>query len=214
MHKRVHIVPLSKLVHASPTKWEKLLREIEEGKLRAFKYYLPLREAIVQFCRKKGLDRNRIVTQMSSRARATSGKRGDKIARDNEEAFRVFEGSFFPEIQKFKHDFLRDEHVGVPFADAVVIFGHPHLEVLDSHGRDRFVVLHAADWKPEELRAYLDLLSEIVQMRFDKPPSSIWCMNLRTGKEEKVRPSSRLRHKCETAARLYSRFISAMESEA
>ena len=38
-------------------------------------------------------------------------------------------------------------------------------------------------------------------------------MNLRTGKEERVRDRPRLRSKCETAARLYSRLISAMESE-
>ena len=81
MSERVHILPLSKLVHASPTKWEKLLREIEEGKVRAYKYYLPLREAITMFCRKGGHDRDRIVAQMVARARANGGKRGDDCSR-------------------------------------------------------------------------------------------------------------------------------------
>lgn len=89
MPTRVHILPLSKLVHASPTKWEKLLRDIEEGKVRAFKYYLPLREAVVLFCRKRGQDKERIVTQMMARARGAGGKRGERVAHDNEAAFRI-----------------------------------------------------------------------------------------------------------------------------
>jgi hypothetical protein len=74
-------------------------------------------------------------------------------------------------------------------------------------------MLHAADWEVNELRAYLDLLSFLINKRFNKAASSIWCMNLRTGKDEIVRESVRLRAKCEGAARLYGRFVSAMESE-
>ena|SRR5579872_6331283 len=212
MTQRVHILPLSKLVHASPTQWEKVLREIEEGKVRAYKYYLPLREAIVVFCRKGGHDRDRIVSQMVARARANGAKRGETCARDNEAAFRVFESDFFPKIHSFKRDFLRDDHPGCAFAN-LAIFGHPHLEVVDRKKKDRLVVLHAADWDHDELRSYLDLLSVIVEKRFGKDAEALWCMNLRTGREEKVRPSIRLRSKCETAARLYSRFIEAMGSE-
>ena len=40
---RVHILPLSKLVHTSPVRWERLLRDLEDGKPRAYKYYQPLR---------------------------------------------------------------------------------------------------------------------------------------------------------------------------
>jgi hypothetical protein len=212
MPQRVHILPLSKLVHASPTKWEKLLKEIEEGKVRAYKYYLPLREAIAMFCRKGGQERDRIAAQMVARARASGGKRGDMIARDNEAAFRVFESDFFPKIRSFKRDFLRDEHPGCEFG-GLTIFGHPHLEVVDHKGQDRLAVLHAADWDRDELRAYLDLLSVIIEKRFAKDAEALWCMNLRTGREERVRRSVRLRTKCETAARLYARFIEAMGSE-
>ena len=54
-------------------------------------------------------------------------------------------------------------------------------------------MLHAADWDHKELKAYLDLLSFIVAHRFDKEPASIWCMNLRTGKDEVVTESPRMR---------------------
>lgn len=212
MPPRVHILPLSKLVHASPTRWEKLLTDIEEGKTRAYKYYLPLREAVVLFCRKQGEDRERIIRQMIARARGTDAKRGDKIAGANEAAFRVFESAFYPRIQKFQRDFLRDDHPGCAFA-GLNIFGHPHLEVIDEHGQERFVVLHASDWTSEELAAYLDLLSILIDRRFGKGPASIWCVSLRTGKDERVRSSSRLRARCENAARLYSRLITAMETE-
>ena len=213
MKPRVHILPLSKLVHASPAGWEKLLRDVEDGKVRAFKYYLPLREAAIKLCRKKGNERDRILAQMITRARSSGGRLGDRIASDNEKAFRVFEEVFFPRIRRFKRDFLRDGHPGVTFADAVTIFGHPHLEVIDDSGQERLVVLHAAEWKPDELRAYLDLLSVIVEKRFGRDASSIWCMNLRRGTEERVSTSRRLRTKCENAAKLYGRLISAMTSE-
>ena len=208
---RVHILQLSKLVHTSPVRWEKLLRDLEEGKPRAYKYYQPLREAITAFCKGAGAGRDRIVLRMIARARGSGGTYGDRMAKANEAAFAVFEKVFLPRISKFKQDFLRDDHPGFPFG-GLTVYGNPHFEIVDKSGADRFVMLHAADWGPNELRAYLDLLSFIINKRFSKGPSSIWCMNLRTGKDEIVRESARLRSKCEGAARLYGRFISAMES--
>lgn len=209
---RVHILQLSKLVHTSPVRWEKLLRDLEEGKPRAYKYYQPLREAIAVFCKAAGAGRDRIVPRMIASARGSGGTYGERTAKANEAAFAVFEKVFFPRIRKFKQDFLRDEHPGFAFG-GLTIHGNPHLEVVDESGADRFVMLHAADWEANELRAYLDLLSFIINKRFSKGPSSIWCMNLRTGKDEIVRESARLRSKCEGAARLYGRFVAAMESD-
>src|SRR5678816_2701611 len=155
---RVHILPLSKLVHTSPVRWEKLLRDLEEGKPRAYKYYLPLREAVAQFCKGDRSDRNVIVGEMIARARGTGGKYGEGIAKANESAFRVFEDIFLPRIRRLKRNFLRDDHPGFGFG-GLTIYGNPHLEVVDEHNADRFVMLHAADWDRKELKAYLDLLS-------------------------------------------------------
>ena len=165
MSVRVHILQLSKLVHTSPVRWEKLLRDLEEGKPRAYKYYQPLREAITVFCKAAG--RDRILPRMITRARGNGGAYGDRMAKANEAAFAVFEKYFFPRISKFKQDFLRDEHPGFAFG-GLTIHGNPHLDVVDKNGADRFVMLHAADWEASELRAYLDLLSFIINKRLLK----------------------------------------------
>src|SRR5690349_7658750 len=108
MPHNVHIYPLSRLVHAPAAKWEQLLKSIEEGKSRAFGYYLPLREAVILFCAKGGNNREQIVNDMVARARQMGGSKGARVARDNEEAFRVFEKDFFPRVRQYKRDFLRD----------------------------------------------------------------------------------------------------------
>jgi|SRR5690348_5282608 len=208
----VHVYPLSRLVHAPASRWESLLKSIEEGKTRAFRYYLPLREAVVLFCSKGGKDRDQIVSGMVARARSAGGSRGAKVAKDNDDAFRVFESSFYPRIKAYKGDFLRESQTGHPF-EGVTLVGSPHFEVLDQGGADRYVFLYPAGWERDEINAYLELLSIIVQKRFGKPPESLWCMNLRTGRDEKWKSSARVRKRCENAARLYARLINAMESE-
>lgn len=208
----VHIYPLSRLVHAPATRWEGLLKSIEEGKVRAFSYYLPLREAVVLFCAKNGKGRDPIVDDMVSRARQMGGARGARIAKDNEEAFQAFESSFYPRIRKYKRAFLRASQLECSF-EGLTITGAPHFEVVDEDGNDRFVFLHSANWTRDESNAYLELLSIIVQQCLRKPPASIWCMNLSTGKDEKWRSSSRVRSRCVNAARLYGRLISAMQSQ-
>jgi hypothetical protein len=121
----VHILQLSKLVHTSPVRWEKLLRDLEEGKPRAYKYYQPLREAIAVFCRANGAGRDRILPRMIARASGNGGAYGERTARANETAFAVFEKAFFPRIRRFKQDFLRSEHPGFPFG-GLTIYGNPH----------------------------------------------------------------------------------------
>src|SRR5207237_1269133 len=85
-------------------KWETLLKAIEEGKSRAFGYYLPLREAVILFCAKSGRDREQIVNDMVARARQMGGSKGARIAKDNEKAFRVFESQFFPKIRQYRKE--------------------------------------------------------------------------------------------------------------
>jgi hypothetical protein len=58
----VHIYPLSRLVHAPASRWESLLKSIEEGRFQAFSHYLPLREAVVLFCNKAGRGQDQIVS--------------------------------------------------------------------------------------------------------------------------------------------------------
>lgn len=207
---QVHIYPLSRLVHASASNWERVLSSIEEGKTRAFSYYLPMREAVVRFCETRGADRDTIIADMIARARQMGGARGPRIAKANQEAFEAFEATFFPQISEYRRHFLRDQQSGCQYAGLTLI-GAPHVQVTDSKGRERYAFLHASDWKSNDLAAYLELLGVIVQKSFGADPASLWVWDLKRGKEIKWRPSSRVRRRCEGAARLYARLIRALE---
>jgi hypothetical protein len=82
--------------------------------------------------------------------------------------------------------------------------------VTDSKGQRRYVFLLASKWEQRDLKAYLELLSIIVAGRFGGSATTIWCMDLRAGKDFKWSSSSRIRTKCERAANLYARFLDVM----
>lgn len=209
MRPRVHIYPMSRLVHAPATDWMNKIRSIEEGKEHAYSYYLPMREAIVAFCQKKGRDRPAVVQTMLSRAAHGAGHRRVATMGDNEAAFGVFEANFYPRIRKFQRSFLKEKQAGVEF-EGVTLIGGPHFLATDRDNRERYVFLHAAMWDPESLKTYLELLSIVVEARFRASGESVWCMNLRTGRDEKWRPHARIRNRCSKAAQLYARLVKAM----
>jgi len=104
-----HIYPFSCLVHASPGGWVQSLALIEEGKTFAFRYYLPMREAVVQLCASHGRGRDAIFGEMVAKAQAAGGARARKIAKDNSAAFEIFEADFFPRVAKYRQHFLRQK---------------------------------------------------------------------------------------------------------
>jgi hypothetical protein len=77
---KVHIYRLSRLVHAPAARWEHLLFSIEEGKTHAYRYYLPMREAVVRFCEGGGQRRDSIVSQIVEAAHRVGGTRGPSLA--------------------------------------------------------------------------------------------------------------------------------------
>lgn len=209
MRPQVHIYPISRLVRAPATEWMNKIKSIEEGKEYAYSYYLPMREGIVSFCQKRGKGRTAIVQAMIRRASHGGGRRQIKAVNDNVAAFGVFETNFYPRIKKFQRSFLKERQTGVEFQE-VTLIGGPHFLVTDRDNKDRYVFLHAAQWDQENLKTYLELLSIIVDEKFDSSGEDIWCMNLRSGKDEKWRRSTRLRNQCIRAAQLYARLVNAI----
>lgn len=208
----VHIYPLSKLVHAFPGDWENLLKAIEGGKVRAYTYYQPLREAVVMYCRSKGKRYDDILHDLVRRANEMPAPKGADPAKDNSAAFESFVQNFHPRIARFEKSLLKtDSENGCIFA-GVRLLGSPHFVVTDESGKERYVFLHASKWDDDDLKAYVELLAMIVESRFGKSSDSIWCMDLRNGTDLKWRRSSRVLGRCEKAATLYSRFVAAMSS--
>ena len=208
----VHIYPLSKLVHASAGSWERQLRDIEEGKLRAYHYYLPLREAIVVYGKSRGKKLDQAIAGLDAASRRVVAGRGANPVKDNRTAFDAFIRSFYPRIAEFGQSLLRDDSkIGCEF-EGVRLTGLPHFSARDLKGNERYIYTHASKWSEDDLKAYLELLSIIVEARFGANAESIWCMDLRTGTDFKWKSSPRLRAKCASAARLYARIIDAMTS--
>lgn len=203
---------MSKLVHASAASWESQLRTIEEGKLHAYRYYLPLREAVVSYCKSHGKRLDQILHQLKVSASGVPASRGANPVKDNRAAFDVFVNEFHPRITHFEKSFLREDTGHGCAFESLRLGGLPHFSAKDSSDEDRYVYLHASKWAEQDLKAYLELLSIIIAGRFDAPSTSIWCMNLRTGKDYKWKSSTRMRARCVNAARLYTRLIDAMQS--
>jgi len=207
-----HIYPLSRLVHAGPRAWQRMLEEIEEGSSYAFSYYLPMREAVVQFCSSRGHGRDQIVREMTTRARTSARLgRGDRL-RDNTNAFETFEVVFYPKIRRFRRSLLHEKQDGYDF-EGLTLLGAPHFEADDSAGRRRYAFLHAAKWSDDDLAAYLELLSIVVEEGYGADSRNLWIMDLRKGEDIRWRSSARMRRRCRDTAMLYAKLVNAIGTE-
>jgi hypothetical protein len=204
----VHIYTLSQLVHAPAGSWERKIEEIEKGRVRAYAYYQPMREAVMSYCASRGKERDRIVTRMLAEARDRPRTRGQHPERDNLTAFEMFEARCYPKIAKFVRSLLREPQPGVHF-EGVTLRGMPHFEVTNMQGETLYVFLQASDWREDQVKSYLELLAVIIERVFGKCASNVWHMNLRTGKVAKHRSSKRVRRRCAEAARHYERVFRA-----
>jgi len=148
---------------------------------------------------------------MEARAISSSGVRGRKVARDNADAFNCFVDIFYPKIGRFRRDLLRHQRTGCEF-EGLELEGGPHFEATDVKGRRRYVFLLAANWATRDVDAYLELLGIVLEKCYASESSSLWPMDLRTGREIKWKPSARIRKRCRDAARHYSRMIRTIEN--
>jgi hypothetical protein len=206
----VHIYTLSRLVHAAAGSWERRIRQVEEGRDKAYVYYQPVREAVVAYCATAGEDRDGIISQMTAQARRQPRGRGQDPETDNLRAFGIFESDCYPHVGEFLGSLLRKpQALGVPF-EGVMLLGAPHFKTADRNGETRFVFLQASKWREAELKAYLELLGVIVEKAYGEPATSIWHMDLRTGNVSRHRPSVRVARSCAAAARHYARMVPRM----
>src|SRR6185312_12513381 len=154
-------------------------------------YYQPAREAIVRLCLAPKM-KDKIVEALIAKARRVPHGKGSDPVRDNVKAFECFEQAFLPDIRSFREHYLRTEsRGGVPF-EGVSITGLPHFAATDNDGKERYAFLYPSAWTSKDLAAYLEILGFIIEKKFKKDASSIWCMNLRTGKSVVYKPSLRL----------------------
>jgi hypothetical protein len=205
LKRKLHVYQFSQLVHANPSRWERMLERMEQDKDKAYKYYQPMREAVARFCASKDDNRERVIAKLRSDAERIRPGRGQDPVADNLRAFESFEANFLPKIGKFVRSLLREDQQGGITFEGMNITGYPHLEVEDRKGNSRFVFLYPSKWDDDDLKAYLEVLAEIVRVRFGALPASIWCMCLRTGKTLPWKSSNRERRRCIDAAQHFCR---------
>src|SRR5258708_1846401 len=187
-----HIYPLSRLVHAGPRAWQRMLTEIEEGTSYASRYYQPVREAIVQLTAARGRGADAIVAEIKTQGRNAGGTRWANRLRDNVNAFEAFKADFLPRIARVRKSFLREKKGGCQFG-GLVLSGGPHFEVMDNAARIRHVFLHVAKWSSKDLAAYLELLGLIIEEEYGGDPTTLWVMDLRQGEDLKWRSNAGMR---------------------
>lgn len=205
----IHIYPLSRLVGAPAAKWEKILAELEEKQKRLFSYYGASREACVRLSSSGNRERDAIMHDMIATANATPHAPWQDIVNDNIRAFVSFEKSFLPKIKSFDASLLRlPKGEGTNF-NGINLHGSPHMIVKDRRGRTRYAYLHPSDWTDDCLKAYLELLTIVVEDQFGGTAGDLWWMDLRTGKTIPWKSSAKTRRECRDAIKHYMRFVFA-----
>lgn len=196
---KIHIYPLSRLVFAPAVDWLRILEELEGGRKQMFWSYKPLRQGAYRLLKAKEPQRENIYEEVEQLAQRAGG---GKCAKANVRGLRVFEKEFMPSIAGAKTNLMEQDARGVEFG-GVVLVGGPHFSVLDKSGGTRFIYLHPSAWEDDESEAFCELLTVIIEKRFEAEASNLWFLDLRKGTRLAWPKSKlRLRRKCEQAANL------------
>jgi hypothetical protein len=207
---RIHIYPFSRIVGAPAGRWEKLIADLEAKEQIVYLYYQPVREAIVRFTADAGQHRDKTFAEMCRRAGEVIHAPTQNPVRDNSACFLSFEEHFFPQISEFKASLLRVPQAEGTLFSGIILKGLPHMLVVDSKGKDRYVYLYPSNWKDHELDAYMELLTIIIESEFSADSADLWCMGLKKGITI-PRPKSKMRTRqaCREAAKHFKRMADA-----
>ncbi|HEY4879930.1 MAG TPA: hypothetical protein VIH97_12460 [Candidatus Acidoferrales bacterium] len=193
-----HIYLLSRLVFADATDWQKILKELSQGRKNMFWSYKPLRNGAFRMASQKDRDSKAIYHQVSELAKRAGGER---CQRANLGSLSTFEKKFLPQIQKARNSYMEPGLKPIDFGE-IRLAGGPHFSVLDRHGDEKFVYLHpSANWDDRETEAFCELLTAVVENRHNASARDVWFLDLRRGIKIPWNSSKkRVREKCKRAA--------------
>jgi hypothetical protein len=198
----VHIYEFSRLVSAPAGSWLRILRRLEEDRPWISRYYEPLRVGAVALCRPNAKSFDSVRAMVERLARTVKAAPHQDPVTDNLRAFDCFASVFRPQVGEFVRDFLASSNPLTIF-EGIALKGAPHMQVRDLKKRNRFVFLYASNWEESELRAYLELLTIVIEDKYRGKASDLWCMNLRDGELVEWKKSAKLiRRSCVEAAQL------------
>src|SRR5262249_52355470 len=138
-----HIYLLSRLAFADATDWQKILKELRQGRKSMFWSYKPLRNGAFSLASRSSQDTKEIYGSVANLAMKAGGERCQKA---NVQALQKFENLFLPDIVKAQKTFMESPQAPVDFGP-IQLVGGPHFSVLDNNSREKFVYLHpSAGW--------------------------------------------------------------------
>jgi hypothetical protein len=203
---RFHIHQLSRLAFAQVTDWDRILRELEARRKQMFWSYKPLRSGAFNLL--KAQDTSDVQEIYSCVTKLAERAGGARCASANVKALQIFENHFLRSIYSPKDNYMEFSTPGIDFAGAELV-GGPHFSVFDKDAKTRFVYLHPSNWKDAQTEAFCELLTVILEKKFEASARELWFLDLRTGQQLPWRKSKpRVRRKCEQAARLLARLRS------
>jgi hypothetical protein len=194
---KIHIYLLSRLVFADVTDWQKIMKQLRDGRKNMYWSYKPLREGAFQLASKNGPAVNEIYNSVGALAEKSGG---DRCRKANLAALDKFEHVFLPQIANAKSNLMQGGEQPVDFGE-VQLIGGPHFTVTDRGGREKWVYLHPSKWTDEEVIAFCELLTVVSERRFKASARDIWFLDLRSGERVSwTSPKKLVRRKCERAA--------------
>ena len=98
-----HIYLLSRLAFADATDWQRILKDLGQGRKNMFWSYKPLRNGAFQMASEKGTDPKVIYNRVSELAKRAGGERCQKA---NLGSLSIFEKSFLPQIQEAQDSYV------------------------------------------------------------------------------------------------------------
>lgn len=159
--------------------------------------YRPLREGAYQMA---GEGRKDMASIYSAVAELSEKAGGVRCRKANLSALQVFEESFLPDIAGARSNFMSGSERAVDFGK-VQLIGGPHFSVLDAKGQEEYVYLHPSQWTDEQIAAFCELLTLVLERRYNSGARNLWFLDLREGERVPWPRSKKLiRRKCERAA--------------
>ncbi len=208
----VHISSLSALVDAPATRWHRILEQLRRSQRTRFFTYKPVRQAVAQTLGGgTGVDLNKVW----QRLRQDAQQGGQRQLSANVNRFQMFLDRFCRQIQALQRDLMAGAEGQDPISvGRLLVSGGPHLLVTDLAGHSRYLYLHCSAWDSDKVRAFCELLTMVLEQKYQAKAGALWVMDLQKGKEiDYLRSRPRVRKKCIAAANLLAALWAAEAEE-
>jgi len=191
-------------LHGRPVvDWERYLESLDSGQALIPAWYKPMTQACVAAAR--GSARSSTVLE-SGLASLPTRPQTPSIVMTSRAAFAHFTTHVVPKLGKFERSLLSDRQLST--WNGYELTGQVHFECQATRATPRYCSVLASAWSAEQLKAHVELLSILCEVRYGASRSEVGLFDLRNGHLH--RPGSsyvRLRNQLEKTMRHLQRLL-------